>query len=226
MPFSSFSYLFSKPVFPIKLVDEYSGFFSNSSFVIDWIYPVKCAAASPRGYILPLVEEIITPFICNNFSFKSFSSIDTFFIGTKLSSLTHDAFNLFSIVSEDKFNNSAILFILSVLFSPSFPGTIPTEDILPFVASSFPFLSSILPLIAFDVETLTLSVTFRFGKIIFEDQSIFNLLSFLMIFDLFSNDIFCPDTFILVIYVIAYFFEDSFSIFFISIFKFDISIPS
>ncbi len=55
--------------------------------------------------------------------------------------------------------------MFSFLFSPSFPGTIPTEDIFPFSAILFPFLSKISPLVAFIVLIRTLSVSRNCGNI-------------------------------------------------------------
>ena len=65
------------------------------------------------------------------------------------------------------------------MFSPNFPGTIPTLEIVPFSASFSPFLSKISPLFADKVETLTLSVALNSGKIILEAQLIlYSLFSF------------------------------------------------
>ena len=97
-------------------------------------------------------------------------------------------------------NISAILFIFSCLLSPSLFGTIPTEDAFPFVASFTPFLSIILPLIALLLDTFTLSVSFKFGKIKFEDQLILYVFSFFVKTAVLSKLISPPEVFILVVY--------------------------
>ena len=181
-PFSSFSNRPSIPLLPITLLAVYPSpaCSSKSSAVTLCTYPTKCAAASPNGYSRTSTSDIITPGIasrlsCRSFSFNTSSSGSTFsslisstlgivFIGTKESSFTHCADNFFSITSGVVSSNSAILAITSSLFS-NFPGTIPTEDAVPFPASTRPFLSRISPLFACVVETLTLSVEAKFGKI-------------------------------------------------------------
>ena len=85
-------------------------------------------------------------------------------MGTKESSFTHFADSFFSIASGVISTSSAICAIASSLFS-NLPGTIPTEDAVPFPARTRPFLSRISPRSACVVETLTLSVDARFGKI-------------------------------------------------------------
>ena len=78
--------------------------------------------------------------------------------------------------------SSDIFCIFSFLFSPNFPGTIPTEAIFPSSAKVLPFLSKISPLFALIVSILTLSFSSNSGKIIFDDQSIlFSLFCFFTI---------------------------------------------
>ena len=82
-----------------------------------------------------------------------------------MSSFTQDAERDLFIESTLIPSKFAICSIEASLFSPSFPGTIPTEDISPFPASSTPFLSYISPLSASIVFTLTLSVLLNCGNI-------------------------------------------------------------
>ena len=66
--------------------------------------------------------------------------------------------------------------IFSSLASPSFPGTIPTDAILPSSANATLFLSKILPLLALIVDTLTLSLSPNCGNIMLDDHFNFNSL--------------------------------------------------
>ena len=91
-------------------------------------------------------------------------------MGTKESSFTHFADSFFSIASGVISTSSAICAIASSLFS-NLPGTIPTEDAVPFPARTRPFLSRISPLTACVVETLTYSVDARYGKNMEASQS-------------------------------------------------------
>ena len=91
-------------------------------------------------------------------------------MGTKESSFTQFADNFFSISSGVISNSSAICAIASSLF-PNLPGTIPTEDAVPFPARTRPFLSKISPRFACVVETLTLSAEVRLGKIMESSQT-------------------------------------------------------
>ena len=69
---------------------------------------------------------IFIPDISNNLSFNSSLLAETFLIGTKVSSLTYEAFNSDFIVSAYIFNTCATLEITSSLFS-IFPGTNPNR---------------------------------------------------------------------------------------------------
>ena len=73
-----------------------------------WTYPVKCAPASDRGYVLPFDVVILIPPICNSFSLSSVSYFDIFFIGTNESDFTHPADSSLFIVSVVTPSNSAI----------------------------------------------------------------------------------------------------------------------
>ena len=166
-------------------------FFSNSSAVIVWTYPTSCAEASPNGYTLDVSLVIFIPDICKTFSFISVSLCSTFFIGTNVSSFTHDAESALFIVSTEIPKMSDICWIVSSLFSGNFPGTIPIDDTFPSPASIIPFLSSISPLFAFIVFTLTLSVLFNPGKIkLWLHSILYSLWSFFTILTVFWNSTF------------------------------------
>ena len=220
------SYAFSIPALPIKLLLLYPfpAFDSNSSALIACTYPINWDASLPKVYTLELSVVIFTPGIVSTCSFIWDSVVATFFIGTKVSSLTYDIFNLLFIESTDTPKIVDNFCISSSLLALILPGTSPIDEIFPLPANKTLFLSYIFPRSASNVFTLILSLSPNSGKIILFDQfSLYSLSSFTSV-TVFVKLTSPAEVFIFCVYVI-FSPSSAFSTFVISVDKFVISIP-